>query len=203
MKLRHLILLTLFLAGCAAQTKRPHTVQERDLETLLPSVERSSTSYVGVRGYLNRPPVFTTSLAYTQFQRCQPIQIMGVKTRGGKIFVQAKQGNQSFEISGLNRKPWTKKTSGRLPLLDRHFVKDLDWAPKTGRALASNEKVCAGQTWRDMSSEQFQFINGDPERRQAMQTDKGSYDVWTYVGANKSAARHYYFFAGYLYSWTQ
>ena len=99
----------------------------------------------------------------------------------------------------MNRKDFVRTSEGRIPLLDQFFVKDLGFV-KTSRHVASEtQKVCSGQTWKNMPKEQFLFVTGDPEYRKPV----NNYDVLTYAGADQAPPRHYYFLSNKLYSWTQ
>lgn len=232
MKLRYLSLGFLFLAGCATFNKTSTTQPEAPLTTTYPmefenlppeqftthktpkkhhavvaikQTKNLSTQeqYVGLRGYLNRPPKFTDVRYERAFQRCAPIEITGVYQSGGTIYVYAKQNGFTFPMTGINRRDFVRNASKKLPLLDQYFAKDLS-IEETGRQVASvHQKVCSGQTWKDMPQQQFLFVTGDPEFRRPVRNANGQYDVWTYSGPNQSNSRHYYFLSNKLYSWTQ
>ena len=225
MKLSQLSILGfLFLTSCASlrshQSKQENpqfTATDRmDFETMTSSsssgkVSKDSKksanynptkdhSYIGYKGFLNRPPVFGDPRSEALFQRCQPFEVTGVYQTGQTLLVYVKQGKNNFAFTGVNRKAFTVGKNKRLPLLDQHFVKDLTFASK--RAVASQQKACGGQTWRQMPEDQFLFVIGDPEKRQPLKSPQGEYDVWTYQGSEETAPRHYYFRGGKLYSWT-
>ncbi len=232
MKLRLLVLAPLLLlVGCSSLKKRPegtsteriNSSYEMQIEATPPeSFPETSSSksvikrskgktkakstqelYIGQQGYLNRPPLFTDVKYEKSFQRCSPVEITGVYQSGDKIFVYVKQNGFDYPLAGINRKDFTRNKKQRISLLDQFFVKDISWAAK-GRNLASeNQKVCSGQTWKNMPKKQFQFITGDPETRQQLKHQQGHYDVWTYGSPEQSGTRHYYFQSGKLYSWTQ
>jgi hypothetical protein len=232
MNMRHLPLLFVFLAGCATLDKTntatinpqvgasyPMEFEGLPPEQITPghSLKKSSQKktsshtvtqttqalYIGQRGYLSRPPKFSDPNLEKSFQRCAPVEITGVYQSGKTIFVYVKQNGYTYPMVGLNRKDFTRTASKKLPLLDRFFVKDLAESP-TGRQIASEkQKVCSGQTWKDMPQQQFLFVSGDPEYRRPVKNANGQYDVWTYSGPNQNNSRHYYFLSNKLYSWTQ
>ena len=231
MKLRLFSLSFLFLAGCATFDKAQTANTETQLTTTYPmefeglppeqittgktkkkskiTNKRQTTNqstqalYIGQRGYLSRPPKFTDPNFEKSFQRCAPVEITGVYQSGKTIFVYAKQNGYTFPMTGINRRDFVRTSSKKLPLLDQYFVKDLA-VSETGRQIASeHQRVCAGQTWKDMPKQQFLFVTGDPEIRRPVKNANGQYDVWTYSGANQSNSRHYYFLSNKLYSWTQ
>ncbi len=171
-----------------------------------PRVQKQSEqhSYVGMKGYLSRPPKFADKDADKSYERCASIEITGVYQSGKTILVYAKQNGRTFSITGINRRDFSITDKNKVPLLDQYFVKTLSWAGQ-GRHTASNnnQKTCAGQAWKDMPKEQFQFVSGDPEYRRPVKFEAGQYDVWTYGDISQSNYRHYYFLSDRLYSWTQ
>lgn len=224
MEVRHLALALVFLSGCTTAVKipelavQPEPIPENKMNIEpQPVVEKAPPkktkvksqqglqkhNYVGLRGFLVRPPMFADSNQEKSFQRCLPFEITGVEQSGKTILVHAKQGGQSFSLVGINRKTFAFNEQNKLPLLEQYFAKDLSLS-SGGRKIASDqEKVCAGQAWRDMPKDQFQFAIGDPEYRQLVKYPAGEYDVWTYGSVKQSNLRHYYFLADRLMSWTQ
>ncbi len=229
MKLKLFLLAPLLLVGCSSLTKKTESTNtekqnssyEMQIEATPPesfpdtSSSKSKTKkskakvkstqeiYIGQQGYLNRPPIFTDPKYEKSFQRCLPVEITGVYQSAKKIFVYVKQNGFNYPLAGVNRKDFSRNSKVRIPLLDQFLVKDISWTAR-GRNLASeNQKVCAGQTWKNMPKEQFQFMIGDPETRRQLKHLQGHYDVWTYGSHEQAATRHYYFLSGKLYSWTQ
>ena len=224
MEVRHLTLALVFLAGCttigknsevaappevAPETKiniEPQPVAENTAPKKVKHKSQKASqkpNYVGMRGFLTRPPAFADSAQEKSFQRCLPLEITGLYQDGRTVLIHAKQNGQTFSIVGINRKPFTLIEQNKLALLEQYFVKELSMA-SAGRKIASEqEKVCAGQTWKEMPKEQFQFVTGDPEYRQLVKYADGEYDVWTYGSARQSNLRHYYFLSDRLMSWTQ
>lgn len=224
MEMRHLALALVFLSGCTTAIKSPEIAAQPEVipENKInlepqPVVEKAppkkaklkaqhapqKNNYVGMRGYLTRPPMFADSHLEKNFQRCLPIEIIGVTQSGKTVSIQAKQNGQTFSMVGINRKAFTYTEKNKVALLDQYFAKELSLS-SAGRKVASDqEKVCAGQTWKDMPMEQFQFVTGDPEYRQLVKFSGGEYDVWTYGSVKQSNLRHYYFQSDRLMSWTQ
>lgn len=167
-----------------------------------PAMPKKKVSpYIGLSGYLTRPPMFDDAIAQQMFDRCAPIEIVKIHTEKKAIQVTAKQGNNTFIISGINRKPF-KKSGHRLKLLDKYFAKNLDVISPREPSSATNV-VCDGQVRHNMSTEEFRFIAGDPEFHSPVTTPQGNFDVWTFVGTDRNKPRFYYFAAGKLYSWTK
>ncbi|MBK9321943.1 MAG: hypothetical protein IPM97_03115 [Bdellovibrionaceae bacterium] len=227
MKMRHMLFAIFLLSGCALFQSSPDLGSQSEIPPvdIPPSVEVAPLSaerispvkakvrlqrqpeqltYVGLRGYLSRPPKFSDKNSEKSYERCEQIEITSVYQSGQTILVNVKQKGRSFSIVGINRKDFTITDKNKVPLLDRYFVKALTWVGQ-GRQTASNnnQKTCAGQAWKDMPKEQFQFVSGDPEYRRPLKFAAGQYDVWTYGDVNQSNYRHYYFLSDRLYSWTQ
>lgn len=199
MRLINLGVMITLLAGCASAEKETTTAPEAEIkapikvEPTAPPV-KTTRPYIGVSGFLSRPPLLEDPLAQRLYDRCLPVEIMEIRNEGKKVQVTAQQGDHTIVISGINRKPFTK-SHGRLPLLDRYWVKS--WA------MTGKRDLCAGQVKRNMTEEQFRFIAGDPEFKVPYKAAKGQFDVWTFVGNKKSKPKYYYFASGRLYSWTR
>lgn len=224
MEVRHLTLALVFLAGCTTIGKSPEVAAPPEIAPATnvsiepqPIVEKAppkklktktqhaspKNHYVGMQGFLTRPPIFADTAQEKSFQRCLPFEITGINQNGKTVTIQAKQNGQTFSIVGINRKPFTAIEQNKVALLEHYFVKELNMT-SAGRKIASEqEKVCAGQTWKEMPKEQFQFVTGDPEYRQLVKYAGGEYDVWTYGSIQQSNLRHYYFLSDRLMSWTQ
>lgn len=158
-----------------------------------------TTDYIGMKGYLIRPAMFTGKNYEVAYQRCAQIEITGVYQSEKTIYVYIKQNGYTFPLVGVNRKDFVRTAKGRIPLLDQFFVKELGFVNANRQVASDAQKVCSGQTWKNMPKEQFLFVTGDPEYRKPVH----HYDVLTYAGADQSAPRHYYFLSNKLYSWTQ
>lgn len=223
MEVRHLALALVFLSGCTTAVKvpevavQPEPIPENKInlesqpvaeQTLPKKIKKSHSAsqkhnYVGMRGFLTRPPMFADSAQEKSFQRCLPIVIISLDQNGKTTLVQAKQGEQTFSLVGINRKKFALPEKNKLLLLDQYFVKELNLSSGARKVASEQERVCAGQTWKDMPKEQFQFVTGDPEFRQLVKFAGGEYDVWTYGSVKQSNLRHYYFLSDRLMSWTQ
>lgn len=228
MSLVSILILGFFLTGCATfqNSKTQKTTgsssfaanDQVDIENVLAADKNTNKSksskkigsynpsqehsYIGFKGYLNRPPVFSDPRSEAMFKRCVPFEVTGVYQTGQTILVYIKQEGRAFAFTGVNRKAFQTGKNKRLPLLDQHLVKDLNFSSKRKVATADSQRACHGQTWRAMPMEQFLFVIGDPESRQPLKTSEGQFDVWTYKGSQETAPRHYYFSSGKLYSWT-
>ncbi|WP_413290145.1 hypothetical protein [Bdellovibrio sp. HCB337] len=229
MEVRYLALALVFLSGCTTALKTPEiavqpaeiTPENKVYIEPQPVVEKAPTkktklkaknasqntpqnhNYVGMQGFLTRPPMFADSNQEKSFQRCLPIEITGLYQSGKTISIHAKQNGQTFSIVGINRKAFTLTEQNKVLLLEQYFAKELILS-SVGRKIASEqERVCAGQTWKSMQREQFQFVIGDPEYRQQTQFAGSEYDVWTYGSVRQSNLRYYYFLSDRLVSWTK
>ena len=200
----------MLVAGCASTGKNLEPffqVTPSSSEPLTPTADTYSgdaerPAYVGVRGFLARPPLFDDPAAQKVYDRCAPIEVNKIQEEGNRILVVARQKDHTFAISGINRKPFKKSSSGRLPLLDQHWVRSLDLLHPPRDVSSDARRVCHDAVWRDMKKSEFQFVAGDPEFRQTYKATQGQFDVWTFIGKEKSKPRYYYFLGDRLYTWT-
>src|SRR5438105_34188 len=134
--MRHLIsgiALAAVLAGCASAKKtNPDDWNSKAVEPgSAPTADGASNqnpadaeshrqSYVGVKGYLDRPPLFIDKISQSFFQRCLPIEITAVHRQGGQVLVTAKQENYTVTLSGINRKSFTLSPGGKITLLNQY-----------------------------------------------------------------------------------
>lgn len=217
--MRHLwwAMIAVLVAGCASAKKAPpDDWQSKSVEpgpapgdtvemdkSPHSHKEYRKQSYIGRRGFLARPPLFIDAVSQSFFQRCSPIVITGVHVENKRLVVTAKQENYTLTISGINRKIFRKRKDGRMPLLSRYLVKNLDVLQSARRPSAAQNPICSGGARPNLDAKQFRFIAGDPEYRKVYKGPQGQFDVWAYQGLGHTNPQFYYFRDGRLYSWTR
>lgn len=132
-----------------------------------------------------------------------PVEIESVDPKGDRVVVKVRQNGMLFVVHGLNRKTFTVNGRGRLPLLDRHFVRFLDVLDSVREPASLKDQLCRGQVWKDMTTEQFRFLAGDPESRRPLSHQAGRFGVWAFAGRPGAQPRYYCFLGEKLYSWTR
>ena len=136
------------------------------------------------------------------FQRCTPFKIIGFETKKDSVIMKVKQGANTFQIAGVNRKPLKLTGKKRLPLVNKYFVKKLDFL--SARTVAASEKsVCDGGFRPNMSKQEFLFLSGDPDEVKREVSSAGPHERWVYGGQPGTPGVSYYFKENSLYSWTK
>jgi hypothetical protein len=216
MEMRHLIVLILIGFNFACSTgeihigegeeqESPNIVAETSDEP--PSAEEPAkkaswkSSYIGDKGYLNRPPMFETAADKDKFLRCVPFTVKNFESRDGKMVMTVEQGGNKIKIVGANRKQFKLNGKLRIGELDQFFVKKLSWSKET-RSTASQSRACSGQLVQSMTEKEFLFVAGSPEKINTYTKDRQKVQEWVYVSKDNSAPpMNYYFSRGRMYAW--
>ncbi|MEQ1875548.1 MAG: hypothetical protein ABL958_02815 [Bdellovibrionia bacterium] len=208
-----IILFALFTAACASAPQVAEIEPQPEESFVTPAVDEFVSEgpvrkknwkdkYVGVTGLFTRPPMFVLSEDSAIFQRCTPFKIIGFESRADTVIMKIKQGANTIQIAGVNRKPLKLGNKKRLRLVNKFFVKKLDFLP--ARNIAASEKgVCDGQFRQNMSKKEFLFLSGDPDEVKREVSSAGPHERWIYGGQPGTPGVSYYFKEDSLYSWTK
>lgn len=163
-----------------------------------------TSSYIGVRGYFNRPPTFESANDQEKYQRCAPFIITALTKKSNSIVMTILQGNNTINIVGANRKYFRLNTKNRIYELDHYLVKELDIANKATRQVASLAgRACDGKIANQMTKSEFLFVSGSPEKINNLISGKEKIEEWVYLSDNngKKTQVSYFFNRGKIYSW--